>query len=266
MMPVARWLRCLALLPALASAPAAEAWGPLGHETVVEIAARNLTPEAAAMVEDLLGDRPGPALREAANWADEIRAFEGLGITAPYHYVNFPRGSCSYVAARDCPGGRCIVSALERFTTQLREGDTREARIAGLKWVLHLVPDVHQPLHAGHAEDRGGNDFQVRWQGDGSNLHALLDSGLLRTRGLRPPALADRLARRLPAPEPSMLRWTRDAPVRWAEESCRNVGAVYPVSRRIDADYAARTLDLLEARLLLAGLRLAALLNAAAAP
>lgn len=265
MNPLARWVRNLLLPAALALAPAAAAWGPLGHETVVEIAARNLTPEAAAMVEDLLGDRAGPALREVASWADQIRAYEGLGITAPYHYVNFPRGSCAYVPARDCPGGRCVVSALERFTLQLREGGTREARIAGLKWVVHLVADVHQPLHAGHAEDRGGNDFQVRWQGDGSNLHALLDSGLLRTRRLRAVQLADDLARRLAAPPAASVRWTRDAPARWAEESCRNVGAVYPVGPRIDAEYAERTLGLLQERLLLAGHRLAGLLNAAAA-
>jgi hypothetical protein len=260
-----RLRRCVAALALLAAAPAGHAWGPLGHEAVAEIAARQLTPEAAAMVEDLLGDRPGPALREAASWADDLRAFEGLGITAPYHYVNFPRGSCVYVARRDCPGGRCVVSALERFTVQLREGESREARIAGLKWVLHLAADVHQPLHAGHAEDRGGNDFQVRWQGDGTNLHALLDSGLLRERRLGSVALADRLMDRLPAPEPGTVRWSREAPIRWAEESCRNVGAVYPASARIDDAYAERTLERLETRLLLAGHRLAALLNAAAA-
>lgn len=260
---LSRQAGALVLLLLLAAAPA-RAWGPLGHQTVAEIAARHLTPEATAMVEELLGDRAGPALREASTWADDLRAFEGLGMTAPYHYVNFPRGSCSYVARRDCPGGRCVVSAIERFSAQLRDGDSREARAAGLKWVLHLVADVHQPLHAGHAEDRGGNDFQVRWDGDGTNLHALLDSGLLRARGRRPVPFARELLERLPAPDARQVRWTRDAPVRWAEESCRNVGAVYPASARIDDDYARRTRALLESRLLLAGLRLAAALNAAA--
>lgn len=265
MKPIVRCLRGLALLSAMLIAPAAQAWGPLGHEAVAEIAARHLTPEATAMVEDLLGDRAGPALREASTWADGLRAFEGLGMTAPFHYVNFPRDSCTYVPRRDCPGGRCVVGALERFARQLREGNTHEARAAGLKWVLHLVADVHQPLHAGYGEDRGGNDFQVRWQGEGTNLHALLDSGLLRTRRLRAVSMADRLARRLPEPAQETLHWSRDAPRRWAEESCREVAAVYPPSSRIDSAYAERTLALLETRLLLAGHRLAAVLNAIAA-
>lgn len=258
-------LRRFALVALLLLAAPARAWGPLGHQVVAEIAARHLTPEASAMVEDLLGDRASPALREASNWADDLRAYEGLGITAPYHYVNFPRGSCTYVARRDCPGGRCIVAALERFTAQLRDGATREARVAGLKWVLHLAADIHQPLHAGLAEDRGGNDVQVRWDGDGTNLHALLDSGLLRAPGRRPVPFARELVERLPAPDPSQTRWSRDAPARWAEESCRMVGALYPASSRIDDAYARRTRALLESRLLLAGLRLASLLNAAAA-
>lgn len=258
--------RTVATVVLLLSTAPASAWGPLGHEVVAEIAARHLTPEATAMVEDLLEERAGPALREASTWADDLRAFEGLGMTAPYHYVNFPRSSCTYVARRDCPGGRCVVGALQRFVLQLREGASPEARAAGLKWVLHLVADMHQPLHAGHADDRGGNDVQVRWQGEGTNLHALLDSGLLRAPGRRPVPFAQELLQRLPAPDTDAVRWSADAPVRWAEETCRTVPGVYPASARIDAAYARDTRALLEARLLLAGLRLAAVLNHVAAP
>jgi hypothetical protein len=259
------------LLALLASAFAASlpspavAWGPDGHQIVAEIAARQLTPEATAMVEDLLGDRASPALRDASTWADEIRADPELGITAPYHYVNFPRGSCSYVERRDCLGGRCVVSALERFARQLREGDTQAARIAGLKWVLHLTADVHQPLHAGLAEDRGGNDRQVQFDGNGTNLHRLLDSQLLRTRDLQPVPYANLLMERS-APPDVRVQWTPDAPRRWAEESCREVGGVYPQGSRIQPDFARRTRDLLEDHLLLAGHRLARLLNAVATP
>ncbi len=259
----ARRVAALGALFLLTAAPA-QAWGPLGHQTVGEIAARHLSPQAHAMVEDLLGDRAGPALREASTWADDLRAAEGMGITGPFHYVNFPRASCTYVARRDCPGGRCVVAAMSRFAAQLRDGDTREARADGLKWVLHLVADLHQPLHAGHADDRGGNDFQVRWEGEGTNLHALLDTGLLRAPGRRPVPFAGDLLERLHAPDDSTARWSDDAPIRWAEESCRLVPSVYPQSPRIDRAYAARTRALLEQRLLLAGLRLAALLDEAA--
>ncbi len=253
-------------LPLLWLPGLAFAWGPLGHEVVAEIAARHLTPEAQALVEDLLDAPPADALRDAASWADDVRAQEGLGITAPYHYVNFPRSSCSYTPARDCPGGRCIVSALERFTEQLRRDPDPAARAVALKWVLHLTADVHQPLHAGRAEDRGGNDVQVRWQRDGTNLHALLDSGLIARRGVRPVPYATTLLTERPQPTRTATRWNRDAPRRWTEESCRLVPGVYPKGARIDRAYADRTRELLEQRLLLAGLRLAALLNAAATP
>lgn len=257
-----RWLA----LPALLLPGLAFAWGPPGHEVVAEVASRQLTPEGRVLVEDLLGAPAADALRDASSWADDLRAYEGLGITAPYHYVNFPRGNCTYTAARDCPGGRCIVSALERFTERLRRDPDPAARAAALKWVLHLVADVHQPLHAGRAEDRGGNDIQVRWQGDGTNLHALLDSGLIARRGVRPVPYADALVGGQPQPSRAAVRWNRDAPRHWAEESCRLVPGVYPDDARIDRRYADRTRAVLEQRLLLAGLRLAALLNAAAAP
>jgi len=240
------------------------AWGDLSHEVVAEIAARELGPQARALVEDLLGDRASQALRENAGWADAIRAVEGLGMTAPYHYVNFPRGSCSYLARRDCLGGRCVVGALERFARQLRESTDRQQRIEALKWVLHLSADVHQPLHAGLGEDRGGNDLQVRFEGEGTNLHALLDSGLLRQRKLRACAYADALQAEQPAPSPSAVRWDAGAPVRWAEESCQLVAALYPPGSTIDRAYVERVRPMLEARLLLAGHRLARLLDAIA--
>lgn len=254
-----------AAFAACLSAPAA-AWWPLGHEIVAEIAAGQLTPQATAMVEDLLGDRAGPALRGASNWADDIRVDPKRGLTAPFHYINFPPGTCSYVAARDCPGGRCVVDALAQFTRQLRDDPDREARIDALKWVVHLVGDVHQPLHAGLASDRGGNDRQVRFEGEGTNLHALLDGHLLQTRGLQAVPYAQALQAGLPAPAADRVAWHAAAPAQWAGESCGMVDAMYPPGRRIEPAYVAAIRPRLEERLLLAGHRLGQLLNAAAAP
>ena len=256
----------LAMLGLVATAaPPARAWGDLGHEVVAELAARELGPQARAMVEDLLGDRASQAMRENASWADRIRALEGLGMTAPFHYLNFPRGECRYVARRDCPGGRCIVGALERFSGQLRDSSDREQRIEALKWVLHLVADIHQPLHAGFGDDRGGNDVQLRFEGEGTNLHALIDSGLLRQRRLGALDYADALQAEHPAPPAEATRWDPDAPVRWAEQSCQLVAGLYPPGQRIDRAYAERERPLLEARLVLSAHRLARLLDALAA-
>lgn len=250
----------------LALAPAALAWGPSGHVIVTEIAAGELTPRAAAEVERLLGERAAPALRAAANWADELRANQDFGLTAPLHYVNLPRGGCRYRGARDCFRGRCVVGATERYARELGDSGAAARRGDALRWVIHLVADVHQPLHAGYADDRGGNDVQVRYEGEGTNLHALLDSGLLRSRGLRAVPHARQLLATLPAPDPALTRWDAGAPTRWAEESCAIVPSMYPESSRIDRAYQQRVTAVLETRLVLAGHRLAALLNAVLDP
>ncbi len=262
-----RGMGCLtfAMMVCIAAAPTpARAWGSVGHEVVAELAARELGPQARAMVEDLLGDRASQAMRENANWPDQVRALEGLGITAPFHYLNFPRGECRYVARRDCPGGRCVVGALERFSEQLRDSSDREQRIEALKWVLHLVADIHQPLHAGFGDDRGGNDVQLRFEGEGTNLHALIDSGLLRQRKLGALDYANALQAEHPAPTAEATSWDARAPARWAEQSCGLVASLYPPGKRIDRAYADRVRPMLEERLVLAAHRLARLLDALA--
>lgn len=264
--PTHVFLRTAALLViALASVPL-HAWGPRGHEIVAEIAARELSPRARAEVENLLGDRAGPGMREASTWADDLRAWPGVGISAPLHYVNMPRGSCRYRAARDCRRSRCVVGAIERFADELARPGATEARRDALRWVIHLVADVHQPLHAGYADDRGGNDLQVRFDNEGTNLHALLDSGLLRKRNLRAVPYAERLLAAAPRPAPDASAWSEGAAARWAEESCALVPNVYPNAERIDPAYAERVTTLLESRLLRGGRRLATLLNAVLDP
>lgn len=243
----------------------ARAWGSTGHEIVAAIAAARLTPAARTEVERLLGDRAGNALREAANWADQSRA-ASRGRGARLHYVNFPRGECRYVAERDCSGGRCVVAALARHARALAQDGERQSRAEALRWVVHLVGDVHQPLHAAWADDRGGNDVQLRYQGRGTNLHALLDTGLLRASGLDAPAYTRVLEREQAAPPVAVSRWDGGAPVRWAEESCALADRVYPEGRRVEPAFAARTRALLEQRLFLAGLRLASTLNHALDP
>lgn len=255
-----RALVLLSLLLSLLLPLPALAWGPLGHEIVAEIAARHLSPRARTEVERLLGDRAGPAMRQHASWADALRAQPGQAGTGPWHYVNFPRDTCTFDARRDCPQGRCAVLAIPRFVKALHRARTQEKRAQALKWLIHLVGDLHQPLHAGYADDRGGNTVQLRVGRQGTNLHALLDSGLLDRRGWRATAYADWLER-------SPLRaadaaWTPSAAIAWAEESCRQVPRVYPPNRRIGDDYVRATRGLLEVRLALAGHRLAALLNA----
>ena len=233
----------------------AQAWGPVGHQTVAMAARAQLTPEALAHLQELLALEPGSTLGGLSTWADEHRSPE----TAPWHYVNFPQADCNYRPARDCPDGQCIVAVLEAQLRILASRASPPARLQALKWVVHLVADVHQPLHAGMAEDRGGNRYQLQFLLRGSNLHALWDSGLIRHMGLDAPTLAARLARQFWPSSPGSLS-VRAA----AEESCRiaRQPGFYP-DALVGADYIATYSPIVEQRLWLASVRLAALLSRA---
>ncbi|GIX32195.1 MAG: endonuclease [Lysobacterales bacterium] len=260
------FLRWLCLFIALIAAFPAAAFGPLGHRLIAALAEERLSPEARAAVADLLGE--GRDLAAISTWADELRDQdpERGRATARWHFVNIPReAGCRFEEARDCPEGQCIVAALRDQATLLGERSAPiAAREEALKWAVHLVADIHQPLHAGYPDDRGGNLFQVHVRGRGSNLHALWDSGLLESRGLREAEYLARLRERMPAKPGKTDRWSASAPKRWAEESCALIeilGLYPPRPGRLPKGYLEQMRPHLEERMVLAALRLAALIE-----
>lgn len=244
----------------LLASPRLLAWGPEGHRIVAQIAADHLNPAARAAVAAILVDEPEPSLAGVANWADEVRDER----TGPLHYVNFPAGNfpigdCHYQPPRDCPGGLCVVAAIDSAVSVLKDKKaSAEQRRVALKQLVHFVGDVHQPLHGGRAEDRGGNTVQLQWRGEGSNLHKLWDAGLIE------------------AIEPDWRRYVRHLSSKaigvkqgplaaddWAMESCLIVAApgFYPADRKPGRAYLKAWQGTVDVRLKLAGLRLAALLS-----
>jgi hypothetical protein len=249
-------------------APSARAWGPLGHSVVAELAQRQLSPAAEREVERLLAPEHTTHLADVANWPDQVRNDPALQAlwkrTSRWHYVNFSSDRCNYVAPRDCPKGECVVAALAREVQVLGDRSQPDAvRREALKFVVHLVGDVHQPLHAGYRPDRGGNQYQVQFEGKGSNLHKVWDSGLLGTRHLRWRDYANLLDSRPPVTLPRPFAPLDNPYAQWAEESCRLTAAMdfYPSRRRIGSAYVDRSLPLAERRLRVAGRRLAEVLN-----
>ena len=242
------------LLPAVASA-----FGSLGHQTAAEIAARHLTPAAAFEIQRLLHDRPSNAMRQASTWADEVKR-DGGTRTGALHYTNLDPQTCAFRPHRDCPDGRCIVDALAEFAAVLVDR-TRpdDERADALRWVIHLVADVAQPLHA--YGPKGGLEIQVRFRGRGTNLHHIWDSTLLEEGHLSAIRYADALERERPPP-PNQLAWSTAAPQAWAEESCRLLDANAIQGGEIDAAYVDRYAPVAERQVRIAGLRLANVLNA----
>lgn len=267
------------VLTLLAAGPVI-AWGALGHRMVGELAERHLTPAARAEVAALLAGEPSPTLGGVAMWADDLRDTdpERFKATSPWHYINAQGGGCGFDLARDCPNGDCVVGAIDAQLAILADrSQPREARRDALKFVVHLVGDVHQPMHAGSRTDRGGNGFQVSLRTPmapeayarknyvdgvmGTNLHAIWDYYVLAGRGLRLPDYSNRLDTLPWPPMPDAV----SPPLAWAGESCRLIDArgIYPPQARMDHAYLDAMRPLAEQRVRQAAWRLATLLNQA---
>lgn len=251
-----------------ALAPAAHAWGQLGHSVVADLAQHHLSPAAEAEVERLLAPEHTKSLADIASWADQVRDDPTQGDlgkqTQPLHYINFKSGDCNYTPPRDCKDGKCVVAGIDHYVTILSDKSQPDAsRLQALKFVVHFVGDVHQPLHAGSRDDKGGNDYQVQFNGKGTNLHSLWDSGMLYDRHLSDDDYLAQLLQ-LPATPATTPVLPPDA-VAWAQASCRVAIApgVYPAKHVLPEGYVAQYRPMAEAALRQAGDRLAAILNAA---
>ena len=266
----------------LAISPAALAWSALGHRMVGELAQRHISPAALAQVELLLAGEPDPTLAGVADWADRLRDLdpERFKATSRWHYVNTPPGlDCDYDAARDCPGGNCVIGAIQAQRRILADrSQPLEARRDALKFIVHFVGDVHQPMHANNHDDLGGNRYQVSLRTElqpeayarnhyvdgvmGTNLHSIWDYYILGAEGLSLAQYSDRLDA-LPWP-PMPADGPQTGPEAWAGESCRLVDArdIYPPSHKLDDAYLDHFRPLAEQRVRQAAWRLAQILDA----
>ena len=231
----------------------ARAWGEDGHRIIATLAEAQLTPTARKELNRLLALEPGQTLASISTWADGHRS----PTTAPWHYLNFPRGYCSYQPERDCPDGRCIVGAIDRQLESLRTAGDDEKRLTALKYLVHFMGDIHQPLHAGYGDDRGGNSYQLQAFMRGSNLHAFWDSGLIKAMRQENEAIVKGLLIR-----PMQVGRLPFTAASVAEESCAIVAkpGFYP-GRLVTPDYVDQYTPVMLYQLALAGARLAQTLN-----
>lgn len=248
----------LLLALALALAAPAAAWGPTGHRITGALADHYLSPRARAGVMEILGTE---SLADASTWADHMRSAPGLfwRVTAsPWHFVTVPDGR----RWRDQPppGEGDALTALERFAATIRDpaAPLAERKLA-LRFAIHIVGDLSQPLHVGRPGDRGGNDIKVRFFGRETNLHAVWDGDLIDHERLSFSEWADRLHRRL---TPEELRaWSSPDPEQWVDDAVAIRGALYPADPELRFDYVFLQRERLDQQLAKGGLRLAAWLN-----
>lgn len=267
--------RTLAIVLGLCASGAAWGWGQDGHSIVAEIAQRRLTPAAAAMVERLLG--PGHSLASESSWADDIR--DQRPATANWHFVDIPLRAKRYDARRDCQPnaarGDCAVAELERLENELRCAGTAAKKRDALRFAVHIVADIHQPLHTVR-EQAGGNGVEVEVRLDEpkcthrcrptdfrTNFHRLWDETLIGATTWSWGAYVRRL-------ESGWLQSTEargadgGSPAQWATEThaaAQEAWRMLARDRVVDDAYYAQALPILDRQLGLAGLRLARFLN-----
>jgi hypothetical protein len=243
------------------------AWGREGHEIVGAIAQNLLNDDAKAQIADLLDN---DSLAAIANWADDVRHTSAYSSTAPYHFADMQRGEEEFVLARDCPPQGCVVKAITDYTAILADTTkTKAARAEALMFLVHFVGDIHQPLHVGYAEDKGGNDITVHFFNKQMKLHAVWDTGLLDRVGKAADDYATDLMSRTSATDKT--KWTADLdPVHWATDShglavsyayLHVNGTEIKNGDTLEPDYVIENVDVVNQQLSKAGVRLAAILN-----
>ncbi len=239
------------------------AWGEDGHRIIAGIADVHLMPQARDAVRYFLGD---DSLADVSTWADEIRSIPAYRWADVLHYVNLPPGTDAFDMQRDCPREGCVVSAVFRYEDVLRRRHAETAlRIEALKLVVHFVGDIHQPLHVSRTGDRGGNDIRVTFFGEPMNLHEVWDTALIARTGRTREDYTRELLVRLESDDTLRREAERMDPAAWATESHRLALAyayAVPEGGRLDQAYFERSIPIVDHQLAVAGLRLAAVLNA----
>ena len=248
------------------------AWGTQGHRIVARIAQSNLSPKARQEVRRLL--RQGETLESVATWADVIR--NSRPETKRWHYVDILLEHNNYDPVRDCkrtPFGDCIVNALDESRAILADParletfklvlanpqESRQARYEALKFLVHFIGDLHQPLHCADNHDRGGNDVKVTFFGKSSNLHKVWDTDIIARAGFTQTAnrVAAMTDETVSLPGNSFADWTLEAHRLAVEHAYKNL----PVNQRLGQNYYQSNRPVVDRQLLKAGQRLAAILN-----
>lgn len=251
------------VLGVLLFSPPAGAWGRLGHRVASIMAEERLTPHALAAVRDVLG--PDVSLADISTWADEQRNYPD---SAPWHYVDVPLSESRY-NSKYCPPGGCVVSKIYDFQRVLQDKKApRTEKQEALKFLVHFVQDLCQPLHVGDSGSKGGNLIQVRFFGLGSNLHRVWDSQVIERyttdgrelledlKGISIPAFAE--------------EWVKGTPEVWATDSLQVAKKAYclpgtqtvmPSGTTLGDNYFRMALPIIQMQLAKAGVRVAWMLN-----
>ena len=258
----------LTILLALFCSTLSYAWGPMGHDVVAAIAEQNLNKKAKKALNELLD---GKSIVYYSSWMDNIQNSpywkNGYDQTKTWHYANVDKGETYQSMKKNEKGD--VVTALNQLTWELTENYdilTDSMRVDYLKMVIHMVGDMHCPMHAGRLSDRGGNGMKVRWFGQNTNLHSVWDSKMITSaRKWHYTEWVEQLDRTDKKFKKSVMRGTYEE---WFNDTVQYAAALYEYVENMETEnpnlsyqYVYDFSYLLEDRLLVGGYRLAYVLN-----
>ncbi len=233
-------------------------WGQKGHDVTAYVAECHLTPKAAKQIDRILD---GHSLVYYANWLDNASHTPEYAYTKTWHYLNIDEGKTLETMPRNEHGD--VLTAVTAIYEKLKNGGlSHEEEQFNLKMLIHLVGDMHCPMHTGHLSDRGGNDRPVVLFGRPSNLHSIWDSGIVEAAHkwgyIEWQQQIDRASKR------EIQTIQAGTPTDWLNETlqiCNEVYAKTPEGSKISYDYVNEYAPVIEQQFLRGGLRLARLLN-----
>jgi hypothetical protein len=255
-------LKKLAIALAIIYAPMQSmAWGTNGHRITGQIAENHLTPKARAAVKAILGYE---SIAMASTWADFIKSDPSYSYLYNWHFVDFDR-PMSYpemVEYLNHDTNPNAYNKLEFLIDELKKpSTTKENKLLYLRLLIHIMGDIHQPMHTGHASDKGGNDVKVNWFSKPTNLHSIWDSELIDFQQLS----YTEYVKAIDHPTDTQIKEWQAGPVsQWIFESSNLAAQLYTdinAGDTLNYKYNFTHLDILNQQLLKGGIRLAGLLN-----
>ena len=232
-------------------------WGPTGHRTIGEIAQKHLNKKTSKALKKILH---GESLAFVSTYGDEIKSDKSYKKFETWHYVNFPFDT-KYENSIKNPKGDIIVG-IEHCISVLKNVNSKDAdKNFYLKLLVHLIGDLHQPLHVGRSEDRGGNDIKVKWFYKSSNLHRVWDSDMIESWNMSYTELALN-TKKISNQQLNVIR--QGDILDWASESQKLAKKVYSSAKKGDDlgyKYSYEYFPTVRVQIQKAGIRLAKILN-----
>jgi hypothetical protein len=237
------------------------AWGTNGHRICGQIADSYLTPKARKAIQAILGTE---SIAITSNWADFIKSDPTYSYMYNWHFIDLDK-AFTYPELQAYLKQDTSTDAYTKMNflmAELKKPTLPKAnKLVDLRMLIHIIEDVHQPLHTGHTSDKGGNDVKIQWFGKESNLHSVWDSQLIDFQQLSYTEYATMINHTTAA---QRTKLQKDPISQWLFESNQLAEKLYADTKpgdNLSYRYNFKYIDVLNQRLLQAGVRLAGVLN-----